>query len=93
MVFMCNGGTKKGHHTISSELIDSTFIFVNLIHQNPETSIHDLMDLLRIELLRHGGVIGHIRKKHGHNLPLALNGTASSKDLVGQKLGGVGLWF
>ena len=45
---------------IAGELIDGAFIFVDLLHQDFETTVHYLMDFLRIKLFRDGGVIGHI---------------------------------
>jgi hypothetical protein len=64
---------------------------MNFIHQDVKASIHDLMHFLRVEFLRHRGIIGHIRKENGHQLPLSFNGTSSSQDFVGKKFRGIGL--
>jgi hypothetical protein len=63
---------------------------VDLIHQDLETAIHDLVDLLGIQLLGEGGVGGHIGEEDGDQLALTLDGGAGGKDLLGQVLGGVG---
>jgi hypothetical protein len=64
---------------------------MDLIYQDLKTPIHDLVDFLWVELLRDGGVVGHVRKEDGHQLPFTLNGASSSEDLIGQEFRGVGL--
>jgi hypothetical protein len=64
---------------------------VNFIHKDLETPIHDLVDFLRVELFRDGGVIGHIRKEHRYQLPFPFDGAPGSKDLIGQEFWGVRL--
>jgi hypothetical protein len=84
---------KKGHDTISRKLINGAFIFVDLIHQDFGTPIHDLMDFLRVEFLRYGGLVGYIREKHCHQLPLTLDRAAGGKNLIGEVFGSVGSGF
>jgi hypothetical protein len=93
MVLMGHRGTKKCHDTVASELVDRPFIFVNFIHQDTKTSIHDLVDFLGVEILSDRRIVGHIGKKHCHQLPLPLDGTASGKDLISKEFRGVGLGF
>ena len=64
---------------------------MNLVHQDPEASVHDLVDFLGVELLGEGGVIGNISKENCDDLPFSLDGAASREDLLGQELGRVGL--
>ena len=64
---------------------------MDLVHQDLEAPIHDLVDFLGVELLGDGGVIGHVGKEDGHELPFALDGAAGGEDLLGQEFGGVGL--
>jgi len=63
---------------------------VDFIHQDLETSVHDLVDFLRVEFFRNGRKVCHIRKKHGHQFPLTLDRTPGRQDLIGQMFGGVG---
>ena len=73
MIFMGHGGPKQGHDAITGELVDGALIFVDLIHEDLKGTVHDLVDFLRVELLRHGCVIGHIREEHRHQFALSLN--------------------
>ena len=91
MIFMGNRGTKKSHDAITGELVDGALIFVDLIHEDFKSTVHHLVDFLRVELLRHGCVIGHISEEHRHQFALSLNGAARRQDLISQMFGGVGL--
>ena len=90
MILVSYGSAEEGHDTIAPELVDGSLVPVDLIHQDTETAVHDLVDILRIELLGHGSEARHIREEDGHELPFTLDGAAGGKDLVGQKFGGVG---
>jgi hypothetical protein len=48
MVFVGNRCAKKGHYPIPCELVNRAFIFVDFIHQDLETPIHDLVDFLGV---------------------------------------------
>jgi hypothetical protein len=73
MILMGNRGTKESHDTIAGELVDGSFKPVDLIHQDFETTIHDLVDFLGIELLEDSGRVGHIRKEDSNHLSFAFN--------------------
>ncbi len=60
--------SEKGHNTIPGELIDRTFVSMDLIHQYLEAPVHDLMDFLGIEFFRNGRTIGDIGKEYGYLL-------------------------
>jgi len=49
------------------------------------------VDRLGVELLEHGGGVGHVREHDGDDLALALYRTACGKDFVDKVLGGVGM--
>ena len=84
-------GAKQGHNAIAGELIDGSLILVDFIHEDLETTVHNLVDFLGVDLLWHGSVVGHICKKDRHQLSFALDGAAGGQDLVGKKFGGVWL--
>ena len=83
------GRPGEGHDAISGELVDRALVPVDLVHEDAETPVHDLMDLLWIELLREGCVIRDIRKQHCYDLPLTFDGTARREDLLREELGGI----
>jgi hypothetical protein len=66
---------------------------VNFIHEDIETTVHNLVDFLGIELLRDGGIVGHVGEEDCNQLALALDGAARVDDLIGEELGRVGLWL
>ena len=81
MVLMGHRSAKKRHYPIAGELVDRPLISVDFIHQNLKAPIHDLMDFFRVDFLRHGGKVGHIRKKHSYQLPLAFDRATGSENL------------
>ncbi len=48
VVFVSYRSTKKSHDPISGKLVDRALIPVDLIHQDLETTVHDLVDFLGI---------------------------------------------
>jgi hypothetical protein len=62
---------------------------VYLIHHDPETTGHDLVDFFGIKLFGHRDVVGDISEKNCDHLTLTFNGGATGEDFVGQELGGV----
>ena len=60
MVFVGDGSSEKSHNAITGELINGSLIPMDFIHQNPKAAVHDLVNFLRIELLRYCSKIGHI---------------------------------
>ena len=91
MVLMGYRGPEKSHDTIASELVDGAFVAVYLVHEDVEAAVHDLVDFLGIELLRHRSEVGHVGEEHGDQLALTLEGLAVAENLVRQELGGVSL--
>ena len=53
MVLVGYRGAEQGHDPVAGELVDGPFIFVDLIHQDLETPIHNLVDFFRVQLLRY----------------------------------------
>ena len=93
MVLMSYRGTEQGHDSITSELVDRALASVNLIHQNLETTVHDLVHFFGIKLFRHSGIIGDVGKQHCHQLSFAFEGTSVGKDFILEELWSVGLGF
>jgi hypothetical protein len=52
MILMSHRSPEKCHDPITGELVDGTFIPVNLSHQDFKTSIHDAVDFFRVEFFR-----------------------------------------
>ena len=48
VVLVGHGGAEQGHDPVSGELVDRTFIPVDLVHQDLEAAVHDLMGFLGI---------------------------------------------
>jgi hypothetical protein len=46
---------------------------VDLIHEDTKTAVHDLMDLFRIEALKHSRRAGYIPKEDRDELALTLD--------------------
>ena len=76
MILVSDGGTEQGHHPIATELVDRPLVPVDLVHQEPKTPVHDLVNCLRVEVLEHGRGVGHVREEDGDELPFSLNGAA-----------------
>jgi hypothetical protein len=53
----------------------SPLILVNLIHQDAQTSFHDLVHLLWFQLFRERGEAGHIGKHHRDQFTLPFQST------------------
>jgi len=73
VILMGQGGAEEGHHPVSGELVDGPLIAMDLLHEDLEAPIQDLVDLLRVQLLGEGGVMGHVGEEDGDLLSLRLN--------------------
>jgi hypothetical protein len=62
---------------------------MDLVHENAKTAVHDLMDRLRIEVLKHGCGVRNIREEDSYYFPLSLDGAAIGENLFGKMLWGV----
>ena len=51
MVLMSQRGTEERHDAVAGKLVDRTLVLVDLIHEDLEAPVHDLVDLLGVELL------------------------------------------
>jgi len=71
MVLMGQGGAEEGHDPIAGELVDGPLVAMDLLHQDLEAAVHDLVDLLGIQLLGEGGEGGHIGEEDGDELALS----------------------
>ena len=87
MIFMGDRCPEKRHYAIAGELVNGPFKFVDFIHQDLETPIHDIVDFFGIKLFGYCGVVGHIGKKNRHKLALALDRTTGGEDFVSQEFG------
>jgi hypothetical protein len=56
---------------------------MDFIHKDLKTSIHDLVDLLRVELLSYGSEVSNICKEDGYQLPLSFNRAAGGENFIG----------
>ena len=92
MVLMGEWGAEEGHDAIAGELVDRPLVLVDLIHEDLEASVHDPVDLLGVELLGDGSEVCHVGKEDGDELALAFDGAPGGENLLGEELGGVGLW-
>ncbi len=90
MVLVGQRGAEEGHHPIAGELVDGALVAMDLIHEDLKAPVQDLMDLFRVQLLREGGVGGHVGEEDSDDLALPFYRGAGGEDLVGQVLGGVG---
>src|SRR5262249_25885592 len=91
VVLVSDRRTEKRHHAIAEELVDRALVTVNRIQDDLEGAVHDPVDVLGIELLRHRRESRHVREHHGDDLPLALAGAFGGEDLLGEVFGWVGL--
>ena len=70
---MGDRGTKNSHDTITGELVDGSFISVNLIHQDFETTVNDFVDFFRVEHFGDSRIVGDVGKQNGYQLALTFN--------------------
>jgi hypothetical protein len=52
IVLIGYGRTEQCHNAVTGELVDGTFMAVNILHQDFETAIHHLVDFFGIKLFR-----------------------------------------
>ena len=76
VIFMGDGRPEQGHDPVAPEFADRTLKAVDFIDQDPAAAVHDPVDLLRVQLLGHGGKPGHVGEHDRHQLALAFDGTA-----------------
>jgi hypothetical protein len=93
VIFMGYRRTEESHYPISGELVDRTFIFVDLIHQDFKTVIHDLMHFFWIKFFGYGCIFGNIGKEDRHKLAFPFYGTPIGKYFVDQEPWGIGMRF
>ncbi len=82
MILMSDGRTEQRHNAIAHELIDGAFVSVNFIHEDTKTPVHDLMDLLRIEIFKDGRRVSYVGENDGDEFALTFNGYAVRENLV-----------
>ena len=51
---------EERHHPVTEELVDCALIAVNRTQDDVERAVHDRVDVLGIELLRHRREAGHV---------------------------------
>ena len=91
MVLVGEWCAEEGHDAVTGELVDRPLVLVDLIHEDLEAPVHDPVDLLGVELLGDGGEVRHVGKEDGDELALPFDRAPGGEDLLGQKLGSVGL--
>jgi hypothetical protein len=74
IVLMGAGHPEHGHHRIAHELFDGALVAGDHPGDALEDAAHDLLDILGVERLGHGGVAGKIGKEHRDLLALAAAG-------------------
>ena len=90
---MGDRSTKNSHDAITGELVDGSFIPVDFIHQDFETTVYDFMDVFRVKHFCDSRIIGHIGKQNGYQFSLTFNGTACGENLFSKELGCIGRGF
>ncbi len=63
--------TEKSHDRITDKLLDKALVFGHHLGNLPKDPTRDLLDLFRVEFLRHGSIPRQIREKDGDMLSLA----------------------
>ena len=62
MIFVGQERTEEVHYPVPGELINGTLVFVDLIHKDLETPVHDPLHLFRNHLFRPSGETAHVSK-------------------------------
>jgi hypothetical protein len=91
MVLVGEGRAEQRHQAVAEELVHGSLVAVDLRQHQLKGVIHDLMDVLGIEVLGQGGERRDIDEEDGDLLALALKGRPRRKDLFGEVPGGVRL--
>jgi hypothetical protein len=82
MIFMSDRSSEERHDSIPGILANGALVPIDLMDQKSETSIHDLMDLFRVELLRERREVGHFGKEDRHQFSLSFERAPGSEDFV-----------
>ena len=89
VVFMGDGGAEERHHAIAEELVDGALVAMDRGEDDFEGAVHDAVDVLGIEPLRHRGEARDVGEHHGDGLALALDRPFRREDLLGEVPGGI----
>ena len=65
---------EQRHHTIAEELVDGPLVAVDGLDDDLERPVHDRVDLLGVQALRHRREAGDVAEHDRHLLPLSLDG-------------------
>ena len=76
VIFMGDGRPEQGHDPVPPEFADRALKAVDFIDQDPAAAVHDLVDVLWVQLFREGGKAGHVGEHHRDQLALAFDGAA-----------------
>ncbi len=89
VVLVGHGRTKQRHDPVAGKLVDGAFILVDLIHQDLKAPVHDLVDLLGVQLLGECRIIRHIGKQDGHPFSFPFNRTPVGENFVRKEFRGI----
>ena len=80
-------GTEKGHDPVARQLVHGSPVLIDRPDEDLIDLFHQAEGLFRIELLRHGGITGHVGEQHSYLFPFPLDPLPLGKDLLRQILG------
>ena len=81
---------EERHDAVTEELVDRPLAAVDGREDHLEDAVHDAVDVLGVEALRHCGEAGHVGEHHGDGLALTLEGALRGEDLLGEVFRRVG---
>src|SRR3990172_5343402 len=90
VVLQGEGRAEQGHDPVAGELVHRALVPVDLRQHHLEEAIHQVVELLRVELLGEAGEVLEVGEEDGDLLALALQRRPGREDALGQVLGRVG---
>ncbi len=91
MVFMGDRRSEQRHNAVPQHLVHRALVAMDSLHHDMDCRLQELLSGFGVEVLDQLGRVLDVGEKDSNLLALALQGTTGGQDLVGQKLGGVGL--
>ena len=91
MVLVGDGRAEQRHEPVTEELIDGTFVAVDLPEHQFERTVHEDVDVLGIEPFGQRGEAGDVGEKHRDLLTFTFEGGLRGQDLFGKMPGRVRL--
>ncbi len=86
-ILQSDRGTEEGHDPVTLQLVHRPTVLIDCPNEDFVNLFHQAKGLLRIELLRHGGVPSHIGEQHRHLFALPFDPLPLGQDFFGQIFG------